>query len=249
MERQRSNRFYLAVAFGLFALVAVAYGGVSWLTRRTPQQRPVLAATVASATPIVSASPVPRDVPVIPVPTIDPQPFPTPIINGSTRTPGPVVSWKVTKMIDPQFNRPYWMAPTDVVAQVRQDYQAIDNYHRQHIFDGSAEDLKQFFVEPLLHTIEESQRDEEAHGEARGEPNLVRPELQILGFSADGSEVQVAQEMHGETVPVYNRTTHQLIRVEHLPVGVTVATLVYDGSDQRWKMSDSRFVPGPPGLR
>lgn len=249
MQTQRGNRFSLAVAFGLIAVVAVVYGGASWLTHRGHQQTSATTTPVARATPIVAISPVPADVPVVPIPTMEQQPFPTPIYDAPVQAGSPSMPWKVTKMIDPQFNRPYWMAPPDVVAQVRQDYQAIDDYHREHIFDISPDDLKQFFVEPLLHTVEGSERDEEAHGEARGEPKLVRPELQILGFSADGSQVQIAQEMHGETLPVYNRTTHQLIRVEHLPVGVVIATLVYDASDQRWKVSNSRFVPGPPGLR
>jgi hypothetical protein len=250
MEGQRSNRSYLAVAFGLLALVAVAYGGVSWLTRRMPQQHPVLAATVASTTPLVNASPVAKDVPVVAVPTLAVSSWPTPIADGpTTEAPHVEVPWTVTKMIDPRSHQPYWMAPSDVIAQVRHDYQAMEAYHDAHIFDTSPEELKRFYVEPMLDTVMKQDQDSGSDDEVRGVVKFVRPELQVLGFSVDGRAVQVAQEFHGETVPVYNRRTRQLVREDKLPVGVAISTLVYDMQDQRWKMSDSRFVPGPPGVQ
>lgn len=247
MDLRQNTRSQLAVAFGLLVFVAVVYGGAAWLTHRMPSAHPAISPPVANATPGASVTPIPANVPVVPMPTLDPQPFPTPVIDGPVTTSAPPVLWKVTELNDPKFHVGYWMAPSQVVAQVRQDYADIDAYHRTHIFDSNPQDLKRFYVEPLLDIVMRSEQEDEQKGEARGDAKLVRPQLQILGFSADGSQVQVAEEMHGETIPIYNRSTHQLIRVEHLPVGVAISTLVYDPADRRWKVSDSRFVPGPPG--
>lgn len=249
METQRGNRSYLAVAFGLLVFVAVVYGGASWFTHRMPRQHPAASASVVLATPIVDASPVPADVPITPIPTLDPQPFPTPIIDGPTPTSGQPVPWEVTKMIDTQFNRPYWMAQSDVVVQVRQNYQQMDAFYRAHTFDLDPADERQFYAEPLLDIVMSADREDQERGEARGRAILVRPNLQILGFRADGRAVQVAQEVHGELIPVYDRATHRLIHEESSPVGAAISTLVYDSTDRRWKINESTFVPGPPGIR
>jgi hypothetical protein len=243
------SRYYLAVALGLAVMVAVVYGGAFWLIHRTPRGGQSVSTPAVSSLGAAATQSIPANVTVVPIPTIDAQPFPTPIYGASPSNSKSTVPWTVTKMVDTQLNRPYWMAPPDVVDQVRRDYQAIDDYHREHIFNSTSEDMKRFFVEPMLQITLKSQQDEASHGEARGEPELVHPDLQILGFSADGSKVQVAQEVHGETIPVYQLSTHQLIRIEHLPVGAAVSTLVYDSMEQHWKMIESRFVPGPPGLQ
>jgi hypothetical protein len=248
MDVPRSNRYYLAVALGLVAFVAVAYGGAYWFIHRAPNGTSSVPSTLSDAVRTPGAQVIPADVTVVPIPTIDPQPFPTPIINGPTPSSGSAMAWPVTKAIDPQGQRTYWTAPPDVVSQARNDYQEIDAYHRDHIFDSTPADLRRFYAEPLLDTVMKSLQEDEQKGEARGEAKLLRPDLQILGFSSDGSEVQIAEEMHGETIPVYSVTTRQLMRVEHLPVGVAVSTLIYDATDQRWKVSDSRFIPGPPGM-
>jgi hypothetical protein len=141
------------------------------------------------------------------------------------------------------------MAPQDVVAQVRANYQEMDAFYRAHIFDLKPEDERRFFAEPLLSTVMQSDQQDLSRGEARGRADLIRPDLQILGFDESGRAVQVAQEVHGELVPVYSLATHQLIREESSPVGAAVSTLTYDPTDQHWKISESTFVPGPPGLK
>jgi hypothetical protein len=155
----------------------------------------------------------------------------------------------VTKVTDPQFLVDYWMAPPDVVARVRQNFQEMDSYYRAHVFDLRPDDERAFYVEPHLDDVIRSDREDQARNEARGRADLVRPDLRILSFSADGAAVQVSQEFHGEPVPVFDRRTHQLIREERSPVGLAIFTLVYDSSDDRWKICSTTFVPGPPGLK
>jgi hypothetical protein len=185
---------------------------------------------------------------VVPIPTLEPVPFPTPIYAALSSSSSTAIPWTVTKVTDPQSHEAYWMAPPDIVAQVRQNYREIDAFYRAHVFDLGPEDEQQFYVSPLLDTVTRADRTDQQHDEARGRADLLRPELRILGFSSDGLFVQVAQEVHGEPIPIYDRHSHQLLREERAPVGVAISTLVYDTSSQKWKVSDTTFVPGPPGV-
>jgi hypothetical protein len=244
MDVRRSNKHYLAIMFGLLAGVAVVYGGTYWLTHG-PVPSSLPATTEVQLTSISGSPSDNKNVPIVPVPTVIPPSWPTPVTDATTTSSS--VPWTVTMMTDPRSHQPYWMAPPDVVTQVRRDYHDMETFHGAHLFDmTTVDDLKRFYVEPMLG---EMLKEETGNtDEVRGPVNFVRPDLQILGFSADGRAVQVAQEFHGEVVPVYSRATHQLIREEKLPVGVEISTLVYDSQDHLWKMSESVFVPGPPGV-
>jgi len=251
MDVPRSNRYYLAVALGLVAFVAVAYGGAYWFIHRSALSGQSSPGPTANSSGTAVVQSVPANVPVVPIPTLDPAPFPTPIYapsNSSSSSSAQPVPWTVTKVTDPQSHEVYWMAPPDIVAQVRQNYGEIDVFYRAHVFNLAPEDEQQFFVPPLLDTVTRADRADQQHGEARGRADLLRPELRILGFSSDGRSVQVAQEVHGEPIPIYDRQNHHLIRQESSPVGVAISTLVYDSSTQKWKVSDTTFVPGPPGV-
>lgn len=248
MDVPRSNRYYLAVAFGLIALVAIAYGGAAWLIHRTPHPGPAMASVPSAAIGTPVAPTVPANIPVVPIPTIAPQPFPTPIADGPTPIATSAPLWPMTRVTDPQSHDVYWMAPPNVVAQVRKDFEEMDAYYRAHIFNLTPADERQFYVEPLLDSVMQEDRIDEQRGEARGRADLLRPALRIMGFSANGRSVQVAQEFHGEPVPIYDRATHRLLREERSPVGVAITTLIYDTSDHRWKASATTFVPAPPGV-
>ena len=247
MDVSRNNRYYLTIALGMIALVVIAYGGTTLLLHRDHLNGAGNASPAALATSITQ--PIPANVTVVPIPTVEPQPMPTPIFNGSTTVGQAAVPWTVTQQVDPRFNRTYWAAPTEVVDQVRRNYQEMDAFYRSHIFDLNPDDERQFVTEPLLTSVIQADQQDLAHGEARGRADLIRPELEILGFNATGNAVQVAQEVHGELIPVYSLTTHQIIREEHSPIGLAVSTLLYDAGAKRWKVSETSFVPGPPGMQ
>lgn len=251
MEVPRSNRYVLAVALGLVALVAVAYGGAYWFIHRSALSTQSSPGPSANSLGTAVVQSVPANVPVVPIPTLEPAPFPTPIYAASTSSSSSsaqAVPWTVTKVTDPQSHEVYWMAPPDIVAQVRHSYSVMDTFYRAHVFDLTPDDESRFFVEPLLDSVMRADQEDQQRGEARGRADLLRPDLRVLGFSADGRAVQIAQEFHGEVVPVYDRQSHKLIREEKSPVGVAISTLVYVATDGTWKTSATSFVPAPPGV-
>jgi hypothetical protein len=234
---------------GLLLCVAIVYGGTYWFSHKV-RQPAVGVGPEPAATSSISTQTEGTGVPVVSVPTVVPPPRPTPIIDGaSSQGSGATAEWPVTKTTDPQSGRTYWMAPADVVSRVRKDYQELNDYYNAHVFDKNPDDAKQFYAEPMLDEVMKSQQQELTSNEVRGAISFQRPDLQILGFSPDGLAAQVAQEFHGETVPVYRRSNHQLIREEKLPVGLDYSTMVYDRQDQRWKVSENVFIPGPPGVK
>ena len=230
MARPADRLRYLKVGAALFVVVLAVYGGAWWLIHRAPERQvatssPATSIGPASVTPIANSAPV------------------------ATESPTRPVAWTVQEMTDPNTGRKYSMAPPEVVAMVRQDHQVIDDFYRQHVFDSTPEDNRRFFTGALLQMAIAADEQEAERGEASGRANLLRPDLQVLGFSADGLKVQVTQENHGETVPVYDRRTHQLLRENKLPIGVKVSTMVYDPEDRRWKVAESTVLEGFPGLR
>lgn len=230
MARPADRLRYLKVGAALFVVVLAVYGGAWWLAHRVADRQGGDAGLPSRPSATVSASAVAG----------------IPTANTSRSRP---TSWTVIEMTDPNTGRRYFMAPPEVVATVRQDYQDMDQYFREHVFDAKAADLDRYFAEPELSAVKETLTERSQRGEARGRADLLRPDLQILGFSQDGRTVQVGQESHAETIPIYDLATRQVIRVEHTPVGVGVSTMVYDPESARWKLSDTRFLDAPAGTK
>ncbi len=135
-----------------------------------------------------------------------------------------------------------WMAPDEVVAQVRSDYLSASRWQQDNMLSGWQ---PQWSTAPLYLSgpfLKRFQTILMQHRSARG-PRVVGVlradhHISIRCFSEDGEHCLVVDEQSQRRMATYDVRTQSRVLTQDLGDGAVVYGMAYDSVDRRWKISE-----------
>lgn len=136
--------------------------------------------------------------------------------------------------------KPEWMAPDDVVQQVRAHYLDATHWLNDSMlmswaqqWAGAPQHLSGSFLKRFRNLLL-TQRD------AKGTQltGVLRADhtIEVREFSENGGFCLVIDQQTERRMATYNRKNHQRLHTQDLGDGVVVYAMLYDAADGRWKI-------------
>jgi hypothetical protein len=133
-----------------------------------------------------------------------------------------------------------WMAPDGVVQKVKTDYMlAVEWMQSSPVMPfpqqwrGAPEYLTGAFLRRYQQILirQRSDRDPLCYGVLRADHDL-----DVRGFSADGSRALLIDNQSGRRIATYRSETHERFLTQDMGDGAVVMQLRYDADQNRWKI-------------
>ena len=135
-----------------------------------------------------------------------------------------------------------WMAPDEVVAQVRSDYLSASRWLHDTVLSGWSQQWSTaplYLSGPLLKRFQTVLMQ---HQNARG-PRVIGVlradhQVAIRCFSEDGEHCLVVDQQSQRRMATYDLRRHVRVLTQDLGDGAVVYGMTYDAVDRRWKVSE-----------
>jgi hypothetical protein len=143
-----------------------------------------------------------------------------------------------------------WMAPDEVVEQVRADYLTALRWMHDHMLSASHYQLANaptYLNGAYLKRYQAIVTQNRAIGAPRG-VGILRADHQVFvrQFSEDGEHCLVIDQQEQRRMATYDPRSHERVHTQDLGDGAVVYSMHYDLIDRRWKIDE--FVQElPPG--
>jgi len=151
-----------------------------------------------------------------------------------------IVPWmdKLIRVNPGVKHRAEWMAPKDVLTQVKQDYLAFYRYATNTLPQGwlpYMRNLEQYVTGELLTTQRESLRGRLRHDRGRlTEIYYSDHNVQVRNFSSDGLHCVVVDHQTNCHIVSYDYWDQRMLHQQKLPSTIVVYKMVY--VEDRWKI-------------
>jgi hypothetical protein len=133
-----------------------------------------------------------------------------------------------------------WMAPDGVVEKVKQDYMLVFDWMQSSPvmpFPQQWRSAPEYLTGAFLRRYQQllirqrSERDVLCYGVLRADHDL-----EVRGFSADGSRCWLTDSQSGRRIATYAADTHERVLTQDMGGGTMVMQMRYDSDHNRWKI-------------
>ena len=169
------------------------------------------------------------------------------VMNGKNGVPW---SGRMRRVPAGLARAPEWMAPDEVVEQVRADYLSSLRWMHDHMLSAwqyQMANAPTYLSGGFLKRHHAILTQNRSIGEPRG-VGILRADHQVLvrHFSEDGERCLVVDQQAQRRMATYDPRSHERVQTQDLGDGAVVYLMRYDLIDRRWKIDE--FVQElPPG--
>jgi hypothetical protein len=135
-----------------------------------------------------------------------------------------------------------WMAPEDVVSQVRDDYLASTRWLQDHVmapWKHQWDNAPTYMSGPYLRRYQTVLTQQGVIGPPRGF-GILRADhhVSVRHFTEDGERCLIIDQQLQRRMATYDSRTHDRVMTQDLGDGALVFQMRYDALDRRWKIDE-----------